>query len=130
MTNTRTYQCIIQHKYFSQNYNKPRPSPTFQQVSEDTLQQRQDGTSHYPYHEYPGSYRSIFTQMSHGQCEDSPPHMMEWKSPTAVSNQGLLKMIASKANTPADMVVTVSCTRGETLLNELPTSRPISIPPQ
>ena len=58
------------------------------------------------------------------------PHMMEWKSPTAVSNQGLLKMIASKANTPADMVVTVSCTRGETLLNELPTSRPISIPPQ
>ena len=23
------------------------------------------------------------------------PHMMEWKSPTAVSNLGLLKMIAS-----------------------------------
>ena len=55
---------------------------------------------------------------------------MEWNNPTAVSNQGLFRRMASKASTPADTVVTDSYPHREIWLNPLPINRPTSMPPQ
>ena len=58
------------------------------------------------------------------------PHMMEWNRPTATRIQGLSTSTARITRTEAATVVTVSCVRGLILLRELPTARPMSIPPQ
>lgn len=71
--------------------------------------------------------RAVYFPSPSRDKEKIAPHIREWKSPTPISNQGILRRMASTTKSPAQKVLTASCMWALIIERKLEKKRPTSI---